>query len=243
MAIYKLTEAEAGVELVVYEPENVKPGEKCKSLWLLHGMFGQPEEWFAKTKVLEYIGDAPVYVFCPAGDVGFYTDCPYGINWQTKIMGRAWDYVHERFPLSDEREDCCIGGFSMGGYGAMRYGLFYPERFGYVGCFAGGVNLPQRYAGGEDIMGKLGACFGPADKVLGSEYDLIAKAKASADAIKARMFMCVGYRDPHENGPNQEYRDLLRSLGYDVAWDEGDWDHSYEFVDNFLPQLIKMWLG
>ncbi|MGH8224085.1 MAG: alpha/beta hydrolase, partial [Woeseiaceae bacterium] len=38
--------------------------------------------------------------------------------------------VRKKYSVSDEREARVVAGFSMGGYGAMRFALAHPERFG-----------------------------------------------------------------------------------------------------------------
>ena len=245
MGIIRISRSICGTDLVVVEPEVKSESGKYKSVWALHGMFRSPEDWVDPgSRLPEYLKNEPVYLICPMGESGFYVDEPGGRQWETEIMGKAWDYAASRFPVSDKRGDTAVIGFSMGGYGAMRYGLCYPERFGYVGCFAGGVNVPQRYSGGENIMDMLAICFGDADKVVGSGYDLYEKAKelSVSGRPKPEIFMCVGWRDPHENGPTQEYRDYLTGLGFDVAWDEGDYGHNMEFVNAMLPGFLNKFL-
>ena len=41
-----------------------------------------------------------------------------------------------QFPT--RRDDNVIAGLSMGGYGALRIGLSYPERYAAIGCFSAG---------------------------------------------------------------------------------------------------------
>ena len=38
--------------------------------------------------------------------------------------------MKEWFPISDNPADTFIAGLSMGGYGALKIGLTYPERYG-----------------------------------------------------------------------------------------------------------------
>lgn len=42
------------------------------------------------------------------------------------------NFTRRTFNLSDKREDTYIGGFSMGGYGALVVGLGHPEIFSKI---------------------------------------------------------------------------------------------------------------
>lgn len=245
MKVLKFTAGEAGAALAVCVPEAVSETGRYKVIWALHGMARTYDDWLDENSVLPNLLEGEkVILVCPNAESGFYVDGPSGERWETALMGNAWDFVKRHFPISENREDHAVIGFSMGGYGAMFYGLKYPERFGYIASFAGGVNVPQRYAGGENIMNRLQYFFGPADAVIGSDCDLYRKARALADSgmTLPEIYMCVGRRDPHENGPNQEYRDYLRSLGFSVTWNEGDFDHNMEFVNHFMPEWIEIFL-
>jgi S-formylglutathione hydrolase FrmB len=51
------------------------------------------------------------------------------------------EYLHKVFNISNEKSDTLIAGLSMGGYGAMRAGLLFPERYFAVGSFSGVLAL------------------------------------------------------------------------------------------------------
>lgn len=101
----------------------------------LHGLSDDEDAWIERSNLVRYVGELPIIVVLPDGGTSAY------LNW--KISGRLHkhryedllmqdipDHVRHHFHASDE--PWAIGGLSMGGYGAMRLGLKYPERFASV---------------------------------------------------------------------------------------------------------------
>lgn len=215
-------------------------------LWLLHGAGGHSSDWFRYSQIELFAQEKGIIVACPNAGNGFYVNRVVGTQWDDLITDKLWKYVHSMLPTSDRPEDNTIAGLSMGGYGALRLGLGHPERYGRICCMSGGVEIPQEYAAGTCIMSEkwgFEQTFGPRDKVVGGPNDLYKLAKdlkEKADTLPP-VYMCCGTRDEHEAESNPRFRDYLRSLGYDVTWDEGDYAHEWRFWNIEVEKLLK-WL-
>ena len=117
-----------------------------KVLYLLHGYSDDHSIWMRRTSVERYAANQNLAVIMPAVNHSFYCNEAYGEKY--------WDYVSEELPetmqsflrLSDQPEDTYVAGLSMGGYGAMRLALTYPERFAGAGSFSGAVDLAGSFA-------------------------------------------------------------------------------------------------
>ena len=70
-----------------------------------------------------------------------YCDNIYGQNYFSFIAHELPEYIRLVFGIKGEREKTFIAGISMGGLGASRIALKYPERFAAVGLFSGLLNL------------------------------------------------------------------------------------------------------
>lgn len=110
-------------------------GKKYKVLWLLHGSCGDHTDWIRNTNICRYAEERDLIVVMPCVLNSDYS------NYRTFADGfRVWDYiteelmplVHNWLPASAEQEDNFIAGASMGGNGALMFGLGHPELFGGV---------------------------------------------------------------------------------------------------------------
>ena len=112
-----------------------------KVLYLLHGYSDDHSIWMRRTSVERYAAAHDLAVIMPAVNHSFYCNEAHG--------ERYWDYVSEELPktmhrffrISDKTEDTFVAGLSMGGYGAMRLALTYPERFAAAASFSGAVDI------------------------------------------------------------------------------------------------------
>jgi putative tributyrin esterase len=234
---YGLREAATGISKEEFY------GKKFKCLWLLHGLGGTSQDWLSYSQIELFAEEKGIFVICPGAGSGFYTDCPQGDKWETRIMTEVWNYVHTMFPLmSDKPEDNFVAGLSMGGYGAMRYALRHSDKFSFGASLSGGLNVPQRFAEGENIDGHLQLYFGPPDQTVGSDYDLYEVARKLKDSVKPlpKLYISCGTED-WEFEPNQAYRDYLIGLGFDVTWDEGPgYGHEWRLWNQQIEKVINL---
>ena len=126
-----------------------------------------------------YAASYNLAVIMPAVNHSFYCNETHG--------ERYWDYVSEELPrtmhrffrLSQKPEDTYVAGLSIGGYGAMRLALTYPERYAGAARFSGAVDiLDTLIRHDEDGLGKQ--LFGDADQLKGTEVDLYHLMKKNA---------------------------------------------------------------
>lgn len=113
-----------------------QPNEKTRVLFLLHG-FGTDElEWSCNTPLVDWTEQFNVAFFCPTGGNNFYTDHANG-EYYGKALGEEFRNLMQQFyRLNFAKENTAIAGFSMGGYGAIRLGLAYPEYYSFIGGFS-----------------------------------------------------------------------------------------------------------
>lgn len=77
-----------------------------KTLYLLHGIFGNYSDWVCGTRIQRYAEEHDLAVVMPSGDNAFYVDQPAGGNFYGEFVGRELVELTRRiFPLSHERED------------------------------------------------------------------------------------------------------------------------------------------
>lgn len=146
---------------------------KIPVLWLLHGMGDDYTSWERFTRVESYALARGIAVVMPSVlNQCYYGDMIKGGRYFKFIADEVVEVFREMFPqFSTRREDNLIAGISMGGYGALRVALTYPERYAAVGCFSTGnllevePILPEEY----DPDSFMAPFYGVARNVLGTE--------------------------------------------------------------------------
>ncbi|MDP3143612.1 MAG: alpha/beta hydrolase family protein [Candidatus Omnitrophota bacterium] len=146
-------------------PDSVRmdvPMSERKVLYLLHGLSDDGTMWLRRSTIETEAERYGLVVVMPSVDRSFYCDGVHGQNYFTYITSELPEYMHKVFHLSLKKEDNLIAGLSMGGYGAMRAALTFPERYRTVGSFSGVLALePLAYQ---------------ADPALAKEFPFLAAA-------------------------------------------------------------------
>lgn len=221
-----------------------------KTLYLLHGIFGNYTDWVSGTRIQAWAQDMDLAVVMPSADNKFYVDNEISGELYGKFIHEELvEFTRKSFPLSHKREDTYIGGLSMGGFGSIVNALQAPETFGAV-CALSSALILDRAVGAREytdfIMTNRGyyeSVFGDLDKLIGSDkdYNLLAEKVSKSGVNKPRFFMACGTED-NLMGANRDFRDLLISFDYDVTWEEGPGKHDWEFWDTYILKSLK-WLG
>ena len=104
-------------------------------LFQLHGLGDDHQSWLHKSKLSMNARDYPIAVMMPSTETGAYLNWRSGERlfrqrYEDLIMIDITNHLKRHFPVTEG--PWAIGGLSMGGYGAMRLGLKYPERFASI---------------------------------------------------------------------------------------------------------------
>ncbi len=113
-------------------------------LYLLHGLSDDHTIWLRRTSIERYVAPLGVAVVMPQVHRSFYTDEAYGNRYWTYLSEELPEIVHGFFRLSRRRQDTFVAGLSMGGYGALKWALRYPERFAAAASLSGAVDIAAR---------------------------------------------------------------------------------------------------
>jgi enterochelin esterase-like enzyme len=101
-------------------------------LVLLHGSDGDESAWDPAFPVLDDLilaeAIAPLIAVAPASGTSWWVDGEE--PFETALFSDLIPEIRSKFPVSQYRNAVVVAGFSMGGYGALRYALVRPELFG-----------------------------------------------------------------------------------------------------------------
>lgn len=217
-----------------------------KKLILLHGYSGSETDWLYNTPLSELASKYNVAVILPNGGNEFYLDGPEtGRKYATFVGKELPEYVSDLFGMSVCREDTFIGGFSMGGFGAIRTALAYPETFGRVVAFSSALIQRQVAAmkpESQDPMANysfychvFGELADMPNSTNNPEYLL--KTLVKENKKLPRIFFCVGTEDflyQH----NQQFKSVLREYQVPFCYQEGPGGHDFGFVRTQLEKAM-----
>ena len=237
------------VDKMVFPGMPEREDKPYKTLYLLHGVFGNCTDWVCGSRIQRYAEEHDLVVIMPSGDNAFYVDQPGGNNFYGEFIGKELvELTRKMFPLSRKKEDTFIGGLSMGGFGALRNGLKYSDTFGCIISLSGALHLEQMAARTEDAPFFLEsksyaeACFGDLTKVLESDRNprWLVKQLKKAGKDLPRIYMACGDQDGLLP-VNQDMAAFLKEQDADVTFEIGPGSHEWDFWDTYIRKAID-WL-
>ncbi|MEK6796441.1 MAG: alpha/beta hydrolase family protein [Spirochaetota bacterium] len=210
-------------------------------LYLLHGMSDDHTIWLRRTSIERYVAPLSLAVVMPAANRSFYVDQKYGYKYETFIADELPRIVSSFFPISAKREDKFIAGLSMGGYGAFRIAMTYPERYAAAASLSGVVDLIS-FKNRPDRMHDAALAFGDMTADEEKKIDVFARAKALSRRKYKRMplFQCCGTEDFLYEG-NVKFREHAKKLKLDLTYEEETGTHEWGYWDKKIQNVLA-WL-
>lgn len=142
---YRSDQLKKTVEIMLAVPDCnkafCKPLSEYPVVYLLHGLSEDASSWIRKSNAERYALDRGLVLVMPSVDRSMYCDGVLGQNYFTYLTQELPGYLEKVFGLSRKREQNYIMGFSMGGFGAARAALTYPEQYAAWGALSGLVDL------------------------------------------------------------------------------------------------------
>lgn len=220
------------VTLQVIAPvESLQSGETCACLYLLHGVQGSYINWSTATHAFRLLGSynaghsKKLAIVMPSGANSFYHPAKgRNANYERFIGEELVQLTRAMLPLSTERADTGIAGLSMGGYGALRTGMLYPQVFGFAGGLSSAL-LTQNIAAHCREDGAfyenpefLKATFGSLEGIENSQHDVMTLSHQLPAKSMPKLYLACGEQDG--------LLELSRALHAD--WEQRGIAHRYE---------------
>lgn len=209
-------------------------------LYLLHALGENDSAYLRYTEVERYAIEHNIAIIMPNADNSYYTDSVFGENYFTHIASEIPQAASRLFQISGKREDTFVAGFSMGGYGALKIGLSFPERFSKIASISAPADLTLSGQYGSPLFAKI---FGPDNPIKGTEHDIKTLAERICRDQKPfpEIYMCCGLQDRLLEA-NRIVSGALREMGgFRLQYHEAAGGHTLDFRNEHLRNVI-LWL-
>jgi S-formylglutathione hydrolase FrmB len=220
-------------------------------LYLLHGFGGHYGDWVTRTNVADYAAQYRLIVVTPEGNNGWYTDSVSTVTdrYESYILKELIPDVEKRFRTIESRYGRGIAGLSMGGYGALKFGLKSPGTFAFAGSMSGAVAVPSwtedDYQNLKSIRDSAFSAFGP----IGSEarnandiFEITRKFSAARIASLPYLYLDCGTEDILISD-NNRLAALLREKKIPHEFRELPGDHSWAYWNQQVQEVLRIAAG
>lgn len=245
----KYLEQDTRVTVTGPEPDPSKP---YRVLYLLHPLCCNADTWCDYTRLPFYIRSYNVLCVMPEVNRSFYTDQKFGQKYFSYVGKELPEFINRLFRVSAKREDTSVAGVSMGGYGALRLALSFPEKFGFCAVsssaflflkadlddFRSMTDAEIAAAWGPQMKHDLEAMFGPELKAEPGD-EIMTLLENTPCGCKPEIFHCCGTEDIFY-AQNKAFSEVMKEWGaYKYTFREWKGTHHWNFFDEFLKQALE----
>ena len=128
-------------------PDGYDSGKRYPVLYLFHGGGGQYTE-FDGYNIREMTAGRDLIVVMPDAGLGWHCNPARSNvgprNWETFHIEELIPWVDATFRTFPEQAGRAVSGFSMGGFGALKYVAKYSDKFASVSAHSGPANLRSK---------------------------------------------------------------------------------------------------
>lgn len=204
-------------------------------LFLLHGLSDNHTAWSRRTKLDLYAEETGIAIVMPEVQRGFYQNMDYGLRYFDYIAKELPDLCHQFFRTTLDPAHTFVAGLSMGGYGAMRCVLTYPERYAKAACTSAVTDICRFFTDNPCGMGKgeMASLLGDGVK---DDEDLF-KLAASGKRFPPLYQVCGESDFLIED--NRRFHKHLEDCGIAHRYEEWAGAHEWRFWDTAIEKFLR----
>jgi len=245
----KLMARDMPYRVIVPVGYDAKPEQRFPVIYLLHGLAGHFTNWTDLTKVTSYAAKYNFIIVMPEGNDGWYTDSATvpKDKYESYLLRELIPEIDKKYRTVRDRAHRIVAGLSMGGYGAIKFGLKYPEMFSVVGSFSGALTAPLPSAldiapTWKELIVSLASVYGPEDSKTRRDNDIFRLLnEMPADKLRSLPFiyLACGTED-NLLKTNRDLDALLLDKKLPHEFREAPGKHEWPFWDRQVEQFLRV---
>lgn len=222
-----------GINIVL--PDVGSPAD-AKNVYLFHGLSDNASGWSRFTSCERYARERDLVLILPEVQRSFYTDCMYGPAYFRYVSQELPSAMRRIFGLSQAKENNFVMGLSMGGYGALKCALTYPEHYAGAAAFSAVTDLEDFFTISQSVSeNEITGILGPEHREK-EEDDLFYLLRQKKDF--PQIYISCGEQDALYPG-NLRLHQAMVGSGIDHTFEHRPGDHNWDFWDRSLRDAFS----
>jgi S-formylglutathione hydrolase FrmB len=226
---------------VLFPEEYFRSNHRFAVLYLLHGIYGDYLNWDTRTHLEDYAQGMPLLIVMPDAGDSWYS------NSATIPQDKFEDYIvkdlvteiDSRYRTIRDRHDRAIAGLSMGGYGAVKLALKYPELFAFAGSLSGAMNAAVNLDTlRQDFRANLLEVFGNEGSPQRRDNDIFLLLAAPRRFPAPSFYLACGTEDFFLE-TNRALALQLSSRKLVYEYHETPGGHTWDYWDGALQPMLE----
>ena len=245
----KLMAREMPYRVVVPVNYKTEKARRYAVVYLLHGLTGHYDNWTDKTKLAEYAAKYDYLIVTPEGSNGWYSDSASVSNdkYESYIVQELIPEIDKNFRTAADKNHRAVAGLSMGGYGSIKFGLKYPEKFALVGSFSGALqaaSLTEKMLGNgwKVLTDSITSVYGAEDsptRVANDVFKIVREMPVEKAKSLPFIYLDCGTEDGLI-GTNREFSALLLEKKIPHEARELPGKHDWVFWDAQVQEFLEL---
>ena len=231
-------------------PGYFKSNKRYPVLYLLHGLFGHHDDWITRTNLAHYAAEYDLIIITPEGNDSWYIDSATVASdkYESYILRELIPDVDGRYRTIKDRRARGVAGLSMGGYGALKYGLKHPDYFAFAGSLSGALdpaNRNEEHPGfAWDILRpSITSAFGPPNSPARQANDLhqIARNLTAANIASLPYFYFDCGLEDGFLPTNRELAEILIAKKIPHQYRQLPGEHNWGYWDRQVREVLRVY--
>lgn len=232
-------------------PKNYDADKTAKFpvIYLLHGLTGRFDNWTNQSKLKEYAANYNYIIVTPEGGNGWYTDSATAANdkYESYIVQELMPEIETKFRAQTARSHRAIAGLSMGGYGSLKFGLKYPEKFVVVGSFSGALGaaswsdktLGNNWKALTDSIMSVYGADGSETRAANDIYKIVREISPERAKTLPFLYVDCGTED-FLIGQNRDFVSLLMEKKIPHEFRQLPGAHNWQYWDSQVQEFLRV---
>jgi S-formylglutathione hydrolase FrmB len=211
-------------------------------LFLLHGLYGDYQNWSTLTSLEKYARNLNLIIAMPDAGNSWY------VNSANNPVDKYEDYIVQDFIKEidthyrtiPQRATRAIAGLSMGGYAAVKFALKYPSLFAYTGGISAALDasadLDETHPEFRDGLRKV---FGEAGNAARAQNDVFVLLGTVALKDPPYFYLDCGSDDTFL-GVDRQFVARLQLLKIPYEFHELPGGHDWKYWDGAIERFLNM---